>query len=204
MSQITLAALSALADIAPFTRTTERDGSQMDVFALPTDMESLESLLSDLFKNHWQEIIFGPIIQGAAWEMKASCAPTHIGVLDGYLTIAFGAPHFHICIGEHKGVPKYPVSETLTKHRRTSRAEMYRQLDRDGAPISWGIRLFNGKNEQQITILLPNPFLSHTTGKVLKQPEWSNLSLWDSLRARWLGLTSPDPADRSASRFRHG
>jgi len=185
-------------------RLTEPDGSIIEAFQLPTGVESLKELLTDLFTNHWQEITFGPIIQGAAWEMQAKEAPTHIGVLDGYITIAFGAPHFHICIGQHKGMPKNPVPEALAKHRRTSRAELYRQLDRDGAPISWGIRMFNGKNEQQITILLPNPFLSATSEKVLKKPEWSHLALWDALRARWLGLTEPDPIDRSANRFRHG
>jgi len=184
-------------------RITEPDGSIVEAFQLPTDVDSLKELLTDLFTNHWQEITFGPIIQGAAWEMQAPCAPTHIGVLGGYLTIAFGAPHFHICIGHHKGVPKYPVPEALAKHRRTSRAELYRQLDRDAHPVSWGIRMFNGKNEQQITILLPNPYLSATTEKVLKKPEWSHLALWDKLRARWLGLDQPDPFDRSAGRFRH-
>lgn len=195
--------VSASAPVFP-ARVIEPDGSQMDVFALPTDVASLEALLRDLFENHWQEITFGPIIQGAAWEMQAKEPPTHIGMLDGYITIAFGSPHFHLCIGHHKGVPKYPVTEALAKHRRTSRAELYRQLDRDGAPISWGIRMFNGKDEQQITILLPNPFLSPTSEKVLKKPDWSRLALWDALRARWLNLPDPDPIDRSAGRFRHG
>jgi hypothetical protein len=185
-------------------RITEADGSVLEIFALPTDAASLEALLRDLFENHWHEITFGPIIQGAAWEMQSPCAPTHIGVLDGYITIAFGAPHFHLCIGEYKGMAKHPVPEALGKHRRTSRAYLYRQLDPDGAPISWGLRLFNGKGEQQITVLLPNPFLSRTTEKVLKKPQWGHLELWDALRARWLGLTEPDPRDRAASCFRHG
>ncbi|MBV8651182.1 MAG: hypothetical protein JO255_06920, partial [Alphaproteobacteria bacterium] len=89
-------------------------------------------------------------------------------------------------------------------HRRTSRAELYRRLSRAGTPISWGLRLFNGKDEQQITILLPNPFLHPETDKVLKVPDWSRLALWDRLRARWFGLDEPDPFDRSAKRFGHG
>ena len=32
----------------------------------------------------------------------------------------------------------------------------------------------------------------------------ARLGLWDALRARWLGLAEPDPADRSATAFRHG
>ena len=137
---------------------------------------------------------------GAAYEFKAPSPPTHIGTFDGYLTIAFGAPHFHICIGEHKGVPSNPASPALARHRRTSRAELYRRLDRSGAPVSWGLRLFNGAGEQQITVLLPNPFLDQDNDKT---PEWSCLGLWDSLRARWLGITEPDPIDRTGKGFRH-
>ena len=185
-------------------RIIEADGSVMEIFTLPADPASLEAILRDLFENHWQEITFGPIIQGAAWEMQAQAAPTHVGMMDGYLTIAFGRPHFHLCIGEHKGMRDRPASEELARHRRTARAEMYRQLDGDGAPISWGLRLFNGKGEQQITVLLPNPFLSPANDKVLKEPDWSRLALWDALRVRWLGLATPDPLDRSAAGFRHG
>ncbi len=136
--------------------------------------------------------------------MRAAAAPTHVGTLDGYITIAFGGPHFHLCIGEHKGMGHRPASPELARHRRTARAELYRQLDTGGAPVSWGVRLFNGKDEQQITILLPNPFLSHDSEKVLKTPDWSHLALWDQLRKRWLGLPEPDPIDRSAKRFQHG
>ena len=136
----------------------EPDGSTTEVFSLPTDAASLEALLRDLFENHWREITFGLLIQGAAWEMRAAQPPSLIGMLDGYLTIAFGAPHFHLCIGEHKGMRANPVSPELAHHRRTARAELYRRLGPDGAPVSWGLRLFNGKGEQQITVLLPNPF----------------------------------------------
>ncbi len=189
-------------DIHP-QRVVDEDGATLEIFALPTDSESLEELLSGLFRDHWPEIAFGPLIQGAAWEMKATQAPDRIAMLDGYLTVAFGAPHFHICIGEHKGPHDNRVSLALAHHRRTARAEMYRRLSRDQTPTSWGIRLFNGKNEQQITIFLPNPFLDPETDKLLTKPDWSRLHLWDRLRARWLGLAEPDPFDRSGRRFRH-
>jgi hypothetical protein len=188
----------------PLGRVSEADGSVLEVFPLPTDQVSLEAILRDLFENHWQEITFGPIIQGAAWEMQAQAAPTYVGVLDGYITVAFGLPHFHICIGEHKGTHGRPAPEELARHRRTARAELYRQLDDRGAPVTLGFRLFNGQGEQQITVLLPNPFRSPTNEEVLKQPDWSRLALWDALRTRWPGLTAPDPLDCSATRFRHG
>jgi hypothetical protein len=179
-------------------RAIDVDGSTVDIFDLPTDEETLKALFRDLFENHWQDIIFGPIIQGAAYEFHPPSPPTYFGTLDGYLTIAFGVSHFHLCIGANKGAPP-----ELARHRRTSRAELYRRLDRMGAPISWGLRMFNGRGEQQITVLLPNPFLDPASDKLRKTPDWAKLDLWDSLRARWLGLGDPDPIDRSGQRFRH-
>jgi hypothetical protein len=189
--------------IASPRRVIDEDGAALDVFALPTDAGSLEELLRDLFERHWHEITFGPIIQGAAWEMQAVEAPSKVKMFDGYLTVAFGVAHFHICIGEHKGPHNNRASPALAQHRRTGRAELYRRLSRGAAPVSWGIRLFNGKDEHQITVLLPNPFLHPETSKVLKVPDWSRLALWDRLRARWLGLLDPDPIDRSGRGFRH-
>jgi hypothetical protein len=180
-------------------RIVDLDGTPLDVFPLSTDAANLEGLLRDLFENHWREITFGPLIQGAAWEMRADKAPTYVGVLDGYLTIAFGVPHFHICIGETKGSCNRPTPPELAAHRRTSRAELYRTRQRSCVPMSWGVRLFNGAGEQQITVLLPNPFLD-ADDRFLKEPDWSRLALWDKLRARWFGLTEPDPVDRSAHR----
>jgi hypothetical protein len=184
-------------------RIVDEDGATVEIFALPTDAESLETLMRDIFANHWHEITFGPVIQGAAWEMRAAAAPEKIAMFDGYLTVAFGVPHFHICIGEHKGPHNNPVAPELAHHRRTSRAELYRRLSREMTPVSWGLRLFNGKNEQQITVLLPNPFLDAETDKVLREADWSRLALWDKLRARWFGMNEPDAFDRSGTGFRH-
>jgi hypothetical protein len=185
-------------------RVTDPDGATVELFSLPTDEASLEALLRDLFERHWDKITFGPLIQGAAWEIRTPHAPTLVGMMDGYLTVAFGASHFHLCIGPHKGSPGNPTPESLARHRRTARAELYRRLDKSGAPVSWGLRLFNGHDEQQTTILLPNPFLSPDSDKVLETPDWSRLDLWDGLRARWLGLIEPDPLDRSGYGFSHG
>ena len=191
------------ADI-PIQRVIDTDGATVDIFPLPRDEASLEEILRDLFETHWAEITFGPLIQGAAWEFRAPHAPTHIGMLDGYLTVAFGASHFHLCIGPHKGPRSNPTPEALARHRRTARAELYRRLDKSGAPVSWGLRLFNGEGEQLLTILLPNPFLSADGDEALQTPDWSRLALWDRLRARWLGAAGPDPVDRSGRGFSHG
>jgi hypothetical protein len=184
-------------------RAVDPDGATVEIFPLPTDEASLETLLRQLFEEHWQAITFGPLIQGAAWEMRAPHAPTYIGMLDGYLTVAFGASHFHLCIGPTRGPHHAPTPPALARHRQTARAELYRRLDHAGAPASWGLRLFNGAGEQQLTILLPNPFLSPDGDKILREPDWSRLGLWDELRARWTGSPDPDPLDRSGKGFTH-
>ena len=184
-------------------RLTDEDGHIVEVFPLPTDEGTLEQLLRELFESHWDKLVFGPIIEGAAWEFQAPHAPTHVGVLDGYLTVAFGASHFHLCIGPTRGPRHSPTPEALAQHRRCARAELYRRLDRGGAPTSWGLRLWNGHEEQQGTIVFPNPFLSADGKKVLREPDWSRLALWDEMRSRYTGMRGPDPVDRSGTRFRH-
>jgi hypothetical protein len=184
-------------------QVTDDDGHLVDIFPLPTDESTLEQLLRELFETHWDKIVFGPIIQGAAWEFQAPHAPTHIGLLDGYLTVAFGASHFHLCIGPTRGGSRSPTPPELAQHRRCAQAELFRRLDRSGTPASWGLRLWNGHGEQQATIVFPNPFLSADGTKVLRQPDWSRLALWDEMRLRYLGLRDPDPVDRSGTGFRH-
>jgi hypothetical protein len=173
----------------------------LEIFPLAADEKNLFGLLEELFTRHWREIVFGSLIQGAVFELRADAPPTRVSLLDGYLTVAFGASHLHVCIGEHRGSARRPASPALARHRRTARAELYRALDPEGAPVSWGLRLFNGAGEQQLTVFLPNPFLDDA-GRVRSEPDWSRLALWDALRARQLGR-GPDPKDRSARRFFH-
>jgi len=180
----------------------EKGNGTLEIFPLAPEEATLLALFTDLFTNHWQQIYFGPLIQGAVFEIRITEPPEHIGMLDGYLTVDFGTWHFHICIGEHRGSRTHPVDPELAHHRRTSRAELYRRINVEGTPDSWGLRLFNGHDEQQITVFFPNPFLSDDM-EYLKEPDWSRLALWDKLRKQYLGL-DPDPQDRSARRFIHG
>ncbi len=174
----------------------------LEVFALDNSEETLFALLRDIFENYWQMIHFGPLIQGAAWEIRAPSAPRKISLYDGYITVDFGAWHFHLCIGPTAGSRTHPTPPDLAAHRRTARAELYRQLKADGSANSWGLRLFNGKGEQQMTVFLPSPFLSDDMTP-LPQPDWSRLAMWDALRKRYLGL-DPDPTDRRGTHFEHG
>ena len=180
----------------------EPGNGTLELFPLPVNELFLLELLTDIFTHFWDVILFGINVQGAVWEIRAPNAPEKIGLLDGYLTVDFGCWHFHICIGEHKGSTHDPVSPELAHHRRTARAELYRSLKENGSPVSWGLRLFNGNDEQQMTVFLPNPFIS-IEQKVLKEPVWEQLTLWDHLRKKYLGL-GPDEKDRMARKFIHG
>jgi hypothetical protein len=63
------------------------------------------------------------------------------------------------------------------------------------------VRLYNGRDEQMMTLMLPNPFLTNDQ-QIRDQPVWKQLELWDRLRATYLGL-DPDPADRAGQGFQH-
>ena len=165
-----------------------------EVFRLPADEDTLMAVFEDCFAE-WEHIHIGPLIQGAAWEIRPPREP-RITKLDGYATVHFLDWHFHICIGEHKG-----ASPELAKLRQTSRAELYSYLN-NGKPSSWGLRLLNGGGEQQITFLLPHPYLTDDQ-QIMKEPDWSRLYLWDRLRQKYLGI-GPDPLDRSHPGFSHG
>ena len=193
--------MTAMINTTAGQRIRDPDGGAADVFPLPLD-ENLRTLLEDLFAHHWRDIVFGPIIEGAAWELTADVPPSTISYFDGYLTVAFGRLHFHVCIGPTRGSRQNPTPGALAIRRQTARAELFRRLDPRAAPVSWGLRLFNGAMEPQMTVFLPNPLLS-PEGRP-QPPDWSRLALWDALRVRWTGAAGPDPADRSATRFFHG
>jgi len=170
----------------------------LEIFSLPTDEATLLHLLEEVFA-HWQVVQFGPIIQGAAYEIKAPRAP-RITTLDGYATLDFGDWHMHVCIGTTVGDASNPTEQSVAAIRPCQRAELYRLLS-DGAPVSWGLRLFNGAEEQLMTVLLPNPFLDENDRPC--EPNWDRLELWDHLRSKFLDL-APDPVDRTGHRFVHG
>jgi hypothetical protein len=64
------------------------------------------------------------------------------------------------------------------------------------------VRLYNGRDEQMMTLMLPNPFLTNVQ-QIRDEPAWEQLELWDRLRATYLGL-DPDPHDRGGKGFQHG
>ncbi|MFN3609114.1 MAG: hypothetical protein ACK4Y9_08625 [Hyphomonas sp.] len=179
------------------------NGRAEHIWPLPPEEAFLDRLLRDLFENHHEKLTFGPLIQGAAFELKAPGKPQSITLSDGYLTVHWGGRgHFHLCIGSNYGALKSEGGPELMVRRRTSRAEFYRSLDTHGHPVSWGLRLFNGAGEPQISIFLPNPFLTDDD-QVSDEADFSRLVLWDSLMRRYAGQ-DPDPLDRQGKGFRHG
>jgi hypothetical protein len=180
-------------------RTDEVGHDDLEVFPIAVDEPTLLRLLTEVFEDWWPHIHFGPLINGAVYELRAPHRP-HLSMLDGYLTIGFEGWHVHLCIGEHRGRPGHEVDPALARRRRCAHAELQR-LWVDGAPRSWMFRMFNGEGAQQLTILLPNPFLDDDQ-QPLDEPEWGRLALWDLLRDRFLGLP-PDPVDRAGDGFRH-
>lgn len=180
---------------------TSASGSRTEIFPLPAEEDFLYELLKDVFETYWDRIIFGPMIEGAAYEIRCPKSPTKVGLLDGYLTIFFGRTHFHLCIGENKGSKSNPTTPEKRRHRRTQRAEFFRGLNRSGAPNSWGLRLFNGADEQQMTIFFPNPFISDDD-QIMKEPDWSRLAMWDDFQSRYLGRPQ-DELDRRGKGFSH-
>lgn len=180
----------------------KRGGNRQEIYTLPVETDYLEELLRYIFENHWRSIVFGPIIEGGAFEFRCPNEPRSITYYDGYLTVHFGGTHFHIFIGENKGSESSPTPPELKKIRRTSRAEIVRGFDRDDAPITWQLRLFNGADTPQLNIFFPNPFLTDEDG-IAETPDWSRLEAWDDIAVRYLGRTeNQDPLDRSGKGFR--
>ena len=77
------------------------DGRMEDVWALPNDEAFLLKLFTELFDDHHDKISWGPLLTGAAYELKSPRKPKSISHSDGYLTVHWGDKgHFHLCIGD--------------------------------------------------------------------------------------------------------
>ena len=165
------------------TRTVEHGpgGSVTEYHEIAVDGDGVERLLTELFSVHWSGISAGPVIEGAAYEIRFTARPT-VSMLDGYLTVDLGDWHFHLCVGEHRGAP----SPELAALRRVARAAFFRTDGGSCVPGSWGVRLWNGHGEQMITIFLPNPWLDDAQQRT-REPRWEKTALWEALRARYAG-----------------
>ncbi|MGE3542080.1 MAG: hypothetical protein AB7N91_32270 [Candidatus Tectimicrobiota bacterium] len=168
---------------------TNLDGSVTELSEIPLVPGRLERLFRALFTEHWRQIVFGPCVAGAVFEIQLTAPPTKVAMMDGYLTVDTGPWHFHLCIDRHTDVP---VPE-MAQQRQTARAAFFQDTRSSGhVPGSWGLRLWNGLGEQMITVFFPNPYLSDEM-KILREPDWSRLELWNSLRQQY--TTAAEPAE---------
>ena len=188
--------LSAVAPTISRTITTEATNARVEIFPLALDGQVLKTLITELFDEHWSIIHFGVMVPGAIYEIKAPNKPDGIRYNGGYMTIDFGAWHFHLCIGD------YPCSNEDGQVRQTARAEFYRMVNKDDQPMSWGFRMYNGADQQQLVVFMPNPRAT-PDNKLAEQPDWSRLALWDQLRQAYLGLPF-DPIDRTLQDCKNG
>lgn len=170
------------------------DGGREQRWPLPTDEDSLLRLVTVLFEDYWNDMWFGVLIEGSALEVAAPNKPKRISMYDGYVTVDFGRWHFHLCIGDHR-----ESGPELGRIRRCARAELHRRIATDDSVSSWGLRLFNGRDEQMLAVMLPTPFLTNMQ-QLTDEPVWEHLEAWDRIRQEFLGL-GPDPRDRTGKGF---
>ena len=165
------------------TRVVEQGpgGSVTDYHEVPVHGDVVERLLTEIFSAHWAEISAGPVIEGAAYEIRFTAAPT-LSMLDGYLTVDVGAWHFHLCVAEHRGAAT-PAQAAI---RRVARAAFFQTEGGSCVPQAWGLRLWNGVGEQMITVYFPNPWLDDAQQRA-RVPRWDKTALWAELRARYAG-----------------
>lgn len=167
-------------DAAP-TIVEELDGTTTEYHDVPVGGDRIERLLRDLFTEHWARITVGPIIEGAAWEVRFA-GPPALSMLDGYLTVDAGGWHFHLCVADTPagGRPE------MARVRRVARAAFFRSTGGTCSPESYGLRLWNGRGEQMVTVFFPNPFFDDT-GQRRPVPDPGATALWDDFRRRYAG-----------------
>ena len=157
----------------------EADGSVTRYDEVPVGGDTVERLMREVFTEHWAEIFAGPVIEGAAYEIRFT-APPKVSMLDGYLTVDTGTWHFHLCVNDHRGA----ATPTQARVRRVARAAFFHTDGGTCVPGAWGLRLWNGHGEQMITIYFPNPWLDDA-GEPCRPPRWEKTALWETLRARY-------------------
>src|SRR5713226_3891892 len=84
---------------------------------VPVTGDRIERLVTEIFEQHWADITVGPLIEGAAWEIRFTQKPT-LTMLDGYVTVDPGPWHFHLCVNDHAGAP----TPARARSRRVARA----------------------------------------------------------------------------------
>ena len=183
-------------------RVTEADGSILETFAADRCGEprsvAPRPVRESLAGDHLWTADSGSGVGNAS-----SVRPTRIGTLDGYITIAFGAPHFHLCIGEHHGMSQHPVPEGWPGTAVPRKPICTASWTAKAFPFPGAFACSTARASSKSRSCCPS-FSCRAQPK--KYSNNRNGRTWNSGTSsrRWLGLTEPDPFDRSAPRFRHG
>ena len=162
----------------------ELDGSVTEYEDVDAAGDRVERLLTELFTDHWARLTVGPLIQGAVFEIRFTEAP-RVTMLDGYMTVSLGPWHFHLCVGDHRD-----TTPELAAIRRVARAAFFRTEGGGHVPMSWGLRLWNGRGEQMVTVLFPSAFYGDDL-EPLPEVDWSRIGLWERLRDRYARGNDP-------------
>ncbi len=157
----------------------EADGSVTQYAEVPVTGDTVERLMTEVFREHWAQVFAGPVIEGAAYEIRFTAAPA-VSMLDGYLTVDTGTWHFHLCVNDHRGA----ATPEQARIRRVARAAFFRTDGGTCVPGAWGLRLWNGRDEQMVTVFFPNPWLDDEAERV-REPRWERTALWEDLRRRY-------------------
>lgn len=202
MSTTTATVSSSSIDMQPSEIIyTDSDAINKEIWKLSLDENFLLSFMTDVFKNHWQGMRFGPIIPGAAYELKVSSAPKSVTYDSGYLTVMYdNGGHFHLCLGEFIGSTDNPTSQADRNHRKPSKAQIFRSYGKDEKPNSWGFEMWNGHNEPMISIFFSNPFLSDQD-TLPDVADFSRLKSWREISKQWLGR-DPETIDEQGKGFK--
>jgi hypothetical protein len=158
----------------PLPRLPSADIEERRVSLRP---EETRTVLAELFGMHWHEIRFGILGGGAEWEIRAAQPPRLVPLNDGTVTLHFGGWHMHLRVADRPGLDR-------ADPERVHRLVFFRLLDEKRSPTDWGLAFVNGRGEQQLAVLLPNP-LRGEDDRPLPRPDWTRLALWNHLRRRY-------------------
>ena len=150
-----------------------------DEHEVPVEGDHVERLLIELFERHWAELTVGPLIEGAAYEIRFT-SPPKLSMLDGYLTVDTGAWHFHLCVNDPRAAP----TAERARLGRVARAAFFTESGGTCVPMTWGLRLWNGHGEQMITVLFPTPYFDDEW-RPLAEPRWEKTARWEDFRRRY-------------------
>ena len=183
--------------VTPLNQKTEEplpSGWTLVYEDFPHHIDVLGPLLYVLFRERWQQVQLGHLVEGSVLELEFTQEPKLCVLYDGYLTVATESWHMHLCLEDHLGGPHCQTPPALRQHRRVSRASLYRRLNRQGQPRSWGIQFWNGAGEKMMTLFLPNPYLDDEENLLPEgKPLLEKLHLYETLRETYVLGKQPIP-----------